>query len=58
MAHWKEVLNSDAQLYGGSGLGNSGHLEADAVPVDGLPYSLNVTLPPLAVLVLRPAAAK
>jgi 1,4-alpha-glucan branching enzyme len=51
---WEEGLNSDAPLYGGSGVGNSGILEADAVPVDGRLYSLNLTLPPLAVLVLRP----
>ena len=54
--HWKEVLNSDAQLYGGSGLGNSGLLEAVPVPFDGRPYSLNLTLPPLGVVVLRAGA--
>ena len=46
---WREVLNSDAQEYGGSGLGNLGRVEAEAVPYHGRPYSLDVCLPPLAV---------
>ncbi|MBM4443946.1 MAG: 1,4-alpha-glucan branching protein GlgB [Chloroflexi bacterium] len=50
---WQEVLNSDAQLYGGSGLGNLGGAEADPIAHHGQPYSLNLTLPPLAIVVLR-----
>jgi len=53
---WKEVLNSDAALYGGSGVGNRGGLPADAHPVHGRLYSLSMTLPPLGVLVFQPAA--
>jgi 1,4-alpha-glucan branching enzyme len=53
---WREALNSDAQLYGGSGLGNSGRVEAVPLPLHGRPYSLSLTIPPLGVLVLRPAA--
>ena len=52
---WQEVLNSDAVLYGGSGQGNNGSVEAATVPLHSRPYSLNLTLPPLAVLVLRPS---
>jgi len=51
---WREMLNSDASLYGGSGQGNMGGLLASPLPVQGRPYSLNLTLPPLAVVVFRP----
>jgi 1,4-alpha-glucan branching enzyme len=46
---WKEVLNSDAAFYGGSGVGNAGGGEASAIPHHGRPYSLLLTLPPLSV---------
>ncbi len=51
--HWTEVLNSDAALYGGSGVGNYGGVVADGEPAHGLPVSLTLTLPPLATLILR-----
>ncbi|MCX7843798.1 MAG: 1,4-alpha-glucan branching protein GlgB [Candidatus Bipolaricaulota bacterium] len=51
---WEEVLNSDAREYGGSGVGNLGGVWAEAVPAQGFPWSLPLTLPPLAVLFLRP----
>jgi 1,4-alpha-glucan branching enzyme len=54
---WKEALNSDAPLYGGSGQGNSGGLMAEPLPTHGRPFSLNMTLPPLGVLVFRPKSA-
>jgi 1,4-alpha-glucan branching enzyme len=47
---WREALNSDAKDYGGSGLGNAGSIEAEAIPQHGRPYSLSITLPPLAAL--------
>jgi 1,4-alpha-glucan branching enzyme len=50
---WKEVLNSDAALYGGSGYGNFGGVEATPVPAHGRDHSLSVTLPPLSVLFLK-----
>ncbi|MBC7359212.1 MAG: 1,4-alpha-glucan branching protein GlgB [Desulfacinum sp.] len=53
--YWKEVLNSDADLYGGSGLGNLGGVEAEPVPFHGRPYSLSITLPPLAAVLFKPA---
>jgi 1,4-alpha-glucan branching enzyme len=50
---WDEVLNSDGRVYGGSGLGNYGGLEAEEVSHHGRPYSVRVTLPPLAVVIFR-----
>jgi 1,4-alpha-glucan branching enzyme len=50
---WREILNSDAPLYGGSGLGNLGGKETLPEPAHGRPQSLSLTLPPLAVVVLR-----
>ena len=47
---WKEILNSDASAYAGSGAGNMGAVEATAAPLHGLPYSAEVFLPPLAVV--------
>jgi 1,4-alpha-glucan branching enzyme len=52
--YWREALNSDALLYGGSGQGNSGGVEAVPLPLHGRPYSLNLTIPPLGIVVLRP----
>ncbi|MBV9181008.1 MAG: 1,4-alpha-glucan branching protein GlgB [Acidobacteria bacterium] len=50
---WKEALNSDAPLYGGSGRGNFGRLQATALPIHGRAFSLNMIVPPLAVLVFE-----
>jgi 1,4-alpha-glucan branching enzyme len=52
---WRELLNSDAREYGGSGQGNLGSLEAAPVPFHGMPHSLNLTLPPLSAVFLSPA---
>jgi 1,4-alpha-glucan branching enzyme len=51
---YREVLNSDARCYGGSGLGNGAGLNAARIPWHGKPYSLQITLPPLATVVFRP----
>ena len=51
--HWAEVLNSDASTYGGSGVGNAGGFGADRVPMHQREWSLNLTLPPLAVSVFK-----
>jgi 1,4-alpha-glucan branching enzyme len=51
---WKEILNSDAPLYGGSGQGNFGGLSAIPLPIHGRPYTLNMRLPPLGVVAFRP----
>ncbi len=50
---WEEVLNSDAQYYGGSGMGNSGGLQAAPEPAHGRPFSLSMTVPPLGVVFFR-----
>ena len=52
---WSEVLNSDAELYGGSGLGNLGEVQTTPVATHGHPGSILVTLPPLAAIALRRA---
>jgi 1,4-alpha-glucan branching enzyme len=54
---WGEVLNSDAPVYGGSGMGNLGGVEAVPIPWDGHSHSLVLNLPPLAALFLKPAAS-
>ncbi|HEV2200253.1 MAG TPA: 1,4-alpha-glucan branching protein GlgB [Bryobacteraceae bacterium] len=51
---WREMLNSDAPLYGGSGQGNAGGAAATPLPIHRRPYSLNLTLPPLGVVVFQP----
>jgi 1,4-alpha-glucan branching enzyme len=51
---WREFLNSDAPFYGGSGVGNLGRVEAQTTPCHGRPYSLSITLPPLAVVIFEP----
>ena len=50
---WREILNSDADAYGGSGHGNYGGVEATPVPFHGRPYSVVLTLPPLAAVILK-----
>jgi 1,4-alpha-glucan branching enzyme len=47
---WTEILNTDATLYGGSGRGNMGSMEADNGPSHGKPASARITLPPLATV--------
>jgi 1,4-alpha-glucan branching enzyme len=51
---YREILNSDSEIYGGSNLGNAGGLPADELPWQGQPCSLLLTLPPLAVVYLKP----
>ena len=50
---WKEIFNSDAREYGGSGMGNFGGKHSDEIPFHGRPYSLSVTIPPLAAIYLK-----
>jgi 1,4-alpha-glucan branching enzyme len=50
---WREILNSDAREYGGSGLGNLGGMAAAPIPCHGRPHSLNLILPPLGVLFFK-----
>jgi 1,4-alpha-glucan branching enzyme len=53
---YREVLNSDAAIYGGSNLGNAGMVETEPVPSHGHPHSLLPLLPPLGILVLKRTA--
>jgi 1,4-alpha-glucan branching enzyme len=55
--YWREVLNSDATPYGGSGEGNLGGVEAAAIPLHGRSHSVTLTLPPLGALFLQPGEA-
>jgi 1,4-alpha-glucan branching enzyme len=50
---YREILNSDSEYYGGSNLGNPLPIEARPMPLHGLPYSIELTLPPLAGVVLE-----
>ncbi|HEY8181092.1 MAG TPA: 1,4-alpha-glucan branching protein GlgB [Thermoanaerobaculia bacterium] len=50
--HWREILNSDAPLYGGSGQGNMGGVDAAPIPLHGRRWSVNLTLPPLGAVFL------
>jgi 1,4-alpha-glucan branching enzyme len=55
--YWTEILNSDAEIYGGSGQGNLGGVEAAPVGFHGRLRSLTLTLPPLGILLLRNSGA-
>jgi 1,4-alpha-glucan branching enzyme len=51
---YRELLNSDAAAFGGTGTGNLGMVQAEDRPWMGRPHSLAITLPPLGALFLRP----
>jgi 1,4-alpha-glucan branching enzyme len=53
---WRELLNTDADLYYGSGVGNLGAVEADSTPWHGQEASATLRLPPLGVVLLAPDA--
>ncbi|MGF1510851.1 MAG: 1,4-alpha-glucan branching protein GlgB [Myxococcota bacterium] len=50
---WAEIFNGDADVYGGSGMGNFGEIEAEEREVHGRPYSAHIVLPPLAGVFFR-----
>jgi 1,4-alpha-glucan branching enzyme len=52
---YRELLNSDAAIYGGSDMGNAGVVEAYPEPAHGRPASVRLTLPPLGCLFLKPS---
>ncbi len=56
--YWKEVLNSDAGIYGGSDYGNLGGIEAAPIPCYGKYHSLSIILPPLGVLFFKSEGSK
>lgn len=55
---WEEVLNSDAEIYGGGNRGNLGGVNSESIQADGHAQSVRLTLPPLSVVVLRLRHAK
>ena len=55
---WRELINTDAGAYGGSGMGNGGRVAAQPEPSHGYAHSLLLTLPPLATLILVPDTAR
>jgi len=54
---YRELINSDAECYGGSNMGNGGLLHSEPVPWMGCQHSIELTLPPLAGLILKPESA-
>jgi 1,4-alpha-glucan branching enzyme len=55
---WDELLNTDADLYAGSGVGNLGTVHATDGPHHGQPASATVAVPPLGAIWLRPASPR
>ena len=53
MGKYVEILNSDASVYGGSGVGNFGFTESQNIPMHGLENSVEMTLPPLGCIILK-----
>lgn len=53
--YYTEIMNSDAACFGGSNMGLGGGIESEEVPWHGRPYSLDLSLPPLAMLLLKTA---
>ncbi|MBD3316353.1 MAG: 1,4-alpha-glucan branching enzyme, partial [Chitinivibrionales bacterium] len=51
--YWRELLNSDAPLYGGSGMGNLGGRDSVPIPAHGMYHSIVATAPPLSVTVFK-----
>jgi 1,4-alpha-glucan branching enzyme len=51
--HWREIINSDAPYYGGSGMGNFGGVESHPVPAHGRYHAIRITLPPLGVVYFK-----
>jgi 1,4-alpha-glucan branching enzyme len=52
---YKEILNSDSNYYSGSNTGNGDHISTEENALMGFPYTLQLTLPPLAGIILMPA---
>jgi len=50
---YKEILNSDSKLYGGSNLGNGGELHSQEIPFMDRPVSVELLVPPLGALILE-----
>ena len=55
---WEEILNTDSEIFGGSGVGNLGRVEANGEGTHGQPFSANIQVPPLGAIWLKPSKAK
>jgi 1,4-alpha-glucan branching enzyme len=55
---WREVVNTNSQYYGGSGLGNDGGRTTEDLECDGFSQSIRITLPPLTAFVFKWTAAQ
>ncbi len=53
--YYREILNSDSREYWGSNLGNQGGLQSAAIPWHGQPCSMEIVVPPLAVIFFKPS---
>jgi len=53
---WQELVNTDSEFYGGSGVGNMGGVTAENKPWHDQPYSAELTLPPLGAVWLVPSS--
>ena len=51
---YRELLNSDSEIYGGSNMGNEGLVTSEARPAHGHPFSDSLTVPPLGIVLLKP----
>ena len=51
--HYREVINTDAEVYAGSNVGNQGGVDTDDIPTHGYEHSISLVLPPLACLILK-----
>jgi len=58
LGRWREILNSDATVYGGSGQGNLGGVTANPVPSHGYTQSITITIPPLGAVFFTPDGAQ
>jgi len=56
--YYREILNSDSEMYGGSNVGNFGGVRANPEGHDGRPYSIDICVPPLAVVIFKPEIYK
>jgi 1,4-alpha-glucan branching enzyme len=52
--NWREILNTDSSFYGGSNVGNDGTIGTNPEPAHGQAQSLELVLPPLATIFLKP----
>lgn len=53
LTNYKEIFNSDSEYYGGANVGNLGKIKAEKIKFHGFDYSINLTLPPLGVIILK-----